>query len=751
MARSGVLRPWVVVVAAVLVASLLVLALTGLAEAASSSSSAPGAPGGPAVWTPADKDGFGTSKTTTSKVWYTLNNGEMTELYYPDLGTPSVRDLQFVVSDGQTFAERETEATNQQVQLTGDGRALEYRQVNTDKDGKYRITKTYVTDPDRSTVLVDVNFESLSGKPYQLYVLYDPSLNNGGMDDSATGQNGQLLASDGKAASALVAAPGFGQVSSGYLGKSDGWTDLKSDYKMDWNYRSASSGNVVQTARTSVNGLPDNQHLTLSLGFGGTSSGALGEAQGSLANGFQKAETDYRAGWHGYLDSLKAAPDSVGSSGSLEHTTYDVSAMTLAAHEDKTYTGAYIASPTMPWVWGTGLENPSGAYHLVWSRDLYQIATALLAAGDRAGAERALAYLFERQQKADGSFPQNSTVDGSPHWGNTQLDEVAFPIVLAWQLGRTDGTTYRNHVKKAADYIVANGPATPQERWENQGGWSPATIASEIAGLVCAADIAKANGDQAAADRYLRTADDWQKNVEKWTVTTNGPFSSKPYYLRITKDGRPNAGTTYNIGDSGPNGIDQRRVVDTSYLELVRLGVKAPNDLNIVTTLGVVDSTATLGYQKVGLKVDTPNGTFWHRFNFDGYGETRAGGPWDIIYPACQLTTCLQTQATIGRAWPIFAGERGEYELAAGQTGAAGRLASIAKAGNAGYMLPEQVWDDFPPSGQAGFTPGEGTFSATPLAWTHAQFVRLAWSIQDGRPVEQPRIVACRYTENCPD
>jgi glucoamylase len=702
------------------------------------------------VWTPADKDGFGTSKTTTSKVWYTLNNGELTEVYYPDLGTPSVRDLQFVVSDGATFAERETDATTQSVQLV-DGRALEYRQINTDKDGKYRITKTYVTDPARSTVLVDVTFESLDGKPYQLYALYDPSLSNGGDDDTASSQNGQLLASDGKVASALVAGPQFDQTSSGYKGKSDGWVDLQRNYKMDWTFGSASKpGNVVQTARTTLTGLSGSQHMTLSLGFGGTTSEALSTAQATLASGFPAVAANYQTGWHDYLGSLKAAPASVGAS--LEHTTYDVSAMTLAAHEDKTYRGAYVASPTMPWVWGTGLENPSGAYHLVWSRDLYQIATALLAAGDQAGAERALTYLFETQQKADGSFPQNSTVDGTPHWGNTQLDEVAFPIVLAWQLGQTDPSifgTYEAEVEDAADYIVANGPSTPQERWENQGGYSPATIASEIAGLVCAADIAKANGDQAAADRYLRIADNWQKSVEKWTVTTNGPLSSKPYYLRITKDGRPNAGTTYNIGDSGPNGIDQRRVVDTSYLELVRLGVKAPDDPNIVTTLGVVDSTATLGYQKVGLKVDTPNGTFWHRFNFDGYGETRTGGPWDIGYPACELTTCLQTQATIGRAWPIFAGERGEYELAAGRAGAAGRLASIAKAGNEGYMLPEQVWDDFPPSGQPGFTPGEGTFSATPLAWTHAQFVRLAWSIQDGRPVEQPEIVACRYTGNC--
>jgi glucoamylase len=334
-----------------------------------------------------------------------------------------------------------------------------------------------------------------------------------------------------------------------------------------------------------------------------------------------------------------------------------------------------------------------------------------------------------------------------------QLDEVAFPIVLAWQLGQMDQSIfseYKLDIQQAADYIVANGPATPQERWENQGGYSPATIAAEIAGLVCAADIAEANGDQASADRYLGTADNWQKNVEKWTVTNNGPLANHPYYLRITKDGKPNVGTTYNIGDSGPNGIDQRRVVDTSYLELVRLGVKPANDPNIVRTLDVVDSPTILDHQKVGLKVDTPNGTFWHRFNFDGYGETREGEPWDIGFTPCELTTCLETQKTIGRAWPIFAGERGEYELAAGRAGAAERLASIAATGNDGYMLPEQVWDENPPSGTAGFTPGEGTFSATPLAWTHAQFVRLAWSMDAGRPVERPDIVFDRYAGGAP-
>jgi len=410
----------------------------------------------------------------------------------------------------------------------------------------------------------------------------------------------------------------------------------------------------------------------------------------------------------------------------------------LAAHEDKSYRGGFVASPTMPWVWGTGLENPSGAYHLVWSRDLYQIATALLAEGDSAAAGRALSYLFDRQQKPDGSFPQNSTVDGTPHWTNIQLDEVADPIILAWMLHRTDATTYQ-HVKKAADYILANGPSTPQERWENQGGYSPATIAAEIAGLVCAADLARANKDTKSATTYLKTADAWQKAVKGWTVTTNGPLAPTPYFLRLTKDGHPNAGTVYNIGDSGPDGVDQRAVVDPSFLELVRLGVLPATDPDVVTTLPVVDA-------QLGVPGSSPQ--FWHRYNRDGYGEQPDGRPWDIGFPPAPLDSPWSSQATIGRIWPIFAGERGEYELAAGRSATA-RLAAMAATANDGYLLPEQVWDAFPPSGSDGFTPLTGTFSATPLAWSHAQFIRLAWSITAGTPVEQPSIVACRYIETC--
>jgi glucoamylase len=368
----------------------------------------------------------------------------------------------------------------------------------------------------------------------------------------------------------------------------------------------------------------------------------------------------------------------------------------------------------------------------VWSRDLYQIATALIAAGDRAGANRALDFLFGVQQKPDGSFPQNSRVDGTPVWGGLQLDEVSLPIVLAYQLGRTDADTW-SHVKRAADFLLSfqqdghTAPWTPQERWENQSGYSPATIAAEIAGLVCAARIADENGDAASAQRYLAVADAWQARVKDWTVTTTGPYSSGPYFLRLTKDGNPNAGTTYDIGDSGPSNVDQRRVVDPSFLDLVRLGVLRPDDPAVVNTLGVID--AQLG-------VPTANGFFWHRASFDGYGEKANGDQWDFGFPNDSLITH-------GRAWPLLNGERGEYEIAAGDV-EAGRN-QLASTAGPGYMLPEQVWDLQPPAGTDGFVPGRPTFSATPLAWTHAQFIRLAWDARAGAVLEQPAVVAQRY------
>src|SRR6478752_6967971 len=259
----------------------------GLLMAANAgAATAPGAPGDTALWTPGDKDGFGTATTHGSTVWHTLNGGELTEVYYPNLGTPAVRDLQFVITDGKSFADREREDMRHALTLV-DPRSLSYRQVNTDPGGRYRITKTYTTDPSRSTLLIKVHLESLKGGPLQAYVLYDPSLSGNGDDDSGSTSGAALVAQDAKAASALVASPAFTKTSNGYLGTSDGWTDLQ-DRAMDWSYTSAPDGNVVQTGRTELNGKRGSQDLTLSLGFADTAAAARSTADGALAGGFDR-------------------------------------------------------------------------------------------------------------------------------------------------------------------------------------------------------------------------------------------------------------------------------------------------------------------------------------------------------------------------------------------------------------------------------------------------------------------------------
>jgi glucoamylase len=684
------------------------------------------------VYTPADKVGFGTARAAASPVWFTLGGGRMTEVFYPDLSTPAVRDLQLVVTDGRSFAERAQDAVVRTELVRG--RGLTYRQVIAGHGWTGEIT--YVTDPGRASVLLDVDVRSGQGRPLAVYALYDPALSRDGGDDRAETVGRALVAEDAGAASALVAGSGFSETSNGYLGTSDGWTDLAADRRLDGHYRAAGPGNVVQTGRLRVDGL-GHRHETLALGFGPNRGQALGTAESSLRQGFSRLAGEYAGGWRAYLAALRGVPSSAATE--REQEVYTTSVMVLAASEDKHHPGAFIAAPALPWAFGfdRAIVPEFGPYALVWPRDLYHIATGLLAAGDRAAAGRALDFMLRHQQQPDGHLAQNTRVDGSPYWTSVQLDETAAPMLLAWLLGRTDKSTMDGLVR-AADFMVNftkdgnHAPWTEQERWENQSGYSPATIASEIAGLVCLADLLTRSGDSVAAQRYLATADSWAAKVEGWTATSTGPYSPRPYYLRLTKDGQPDRGTRYNLGDNNPGDTDQRAVVDPSFLELVRLGVRRADDPVIRTSLSVVDSQ---------LADRTPNGTFWHRFTSDGYGEQADGGPWNVNFP--------QPTRTFGRLWPIFAGERGEYDLLAGNPAAArDRLAAIAATAGEGFLLPEQVWDQRPPA-PATARPGTGTTSATPLIWTHAQYVRLAWSLSAGHPVERPDVVACRYAGPC--
>jgi glucoamylase len=679
---------------------------------------APGAPGQDAHWTSAAKQGFGTANSTASKVWFTLADGVLTEVYYPTLDMPNVQTLQLIIVTPEGKVETESEDTTHWMRKD-DARSLSFEQENRAKNDVYVIYKKYTTDPDRNTLLMDVSFRAWKqgSSAYDLYVYYDPSLNNSGMHDSAWTQNDAILAQDADKASALVANPPFALKINGYLGKSDGLTQLRNRTTVA-DYQRAPEGNVTQVAKVGRRRIPSGAWVTftLALGFGKDADEALQNARTSLARGYETTSREYEAGWHQYVATLPTVE-------SKYQRQVNIAAMVLKALEDKTHPGAFIASPSIPWGGGPNANEPTiSGYHAVWARDLYQVATALEAIGDHAAANRALDYLFNVQQKADGSFPQNTWVDGRPIGDGLQMDQIAFPSILAYQLSRTDRATWLKHIKPAADFIIHHGPVTGQDRWEEQPGYSPATIAAEIAGLVCAASIAKANGDNVSGSAYLKTADDWAGNVERWTATTTGKYGDGNYYLRISENENPNDGAKIEI-NSGGGVFDEREIVDAGFLELVRLGIKSAEDPLVVKSLAVVDKV---------IRLDTRVGAAWYRYNHDAYGERPDGGPYD-------------GRNGKGRLWALLTGERGEYELARGQSVLAGtRLRAMMSFANDGMMLPEQIWDREDVH-DSQFRWGLGTGSATPLAWSMAQFIRLAMNIKGGRNLETPRVVAARY------
>jgi len=571
----------------------------------------------------AAKNGFGTSTTLVSKVWFTLANGVMTEVFYPRVDLPNVQTLQFQVTIGSKV-EDESDNTLHRLELPNPN-SLTFRQINRAKTGAYTITKTYITDPRRSSVLIRVEFDTQTNA--QLHVLFDPPAN-----DKA----------------ALISTCG------------------------------------VPTLKQ--------RQCTLALGFADTSAQATATARASLARGFAAVEREYEAGWERYVATLPRI--------AKHQRQFNMAAMVLKGLEDKTYRGAVIASPSTPWN-----GSPSG-YHAIWARDLYHVATAFDALGDRAAANRVLDYLFRVQQKPDGSFPQNAWVDGRPIGNGLQMDQVGLPLVLASQLKRKDRESWLRHIKPAAEFIVKHGPRTDQDRWEERPGYSPATLAAEIAGLVSAAEIARVNGDHASAKKYVETANEWYGKIEQWTVTRAKGESG--YYLRITENSDPNDGAKMEINSSTLI-VDERKIIDPSFLELVRLGIKPANDKSIVESLKLIDQL---------IKVETPVGEAWYRYNHDAYGETPDGGNYD-------------GRNGVGRLWTLLTGERGEYEIAAGDIRSARkRLDTMAGFANEGLMIPEQVWE----------RSGSGTGSATPLAWSMAQFIRLAMNLEKGRNLETPNM-----------
>src|SRR3954468_23230565 len=607
-----------------LVAVVLLLAAAALAAPAQAAppTGATDGPGDVSHFDLARKDCVGTARNRGSKVWFTLADGVLSDAYFPTNDTTNNETLQSVVTDGSCFPDPQTRDMTYTVEAPDD-RSLSCRVTATAKSGRYRIVTDYVTDTEREAVVMRSRFTALKGKArdYRLYVRFDPTLNgnggggtgNGGPDSGGTATAGGhtlLLGSDPVTAtnatnrdyavpvhSALDADSGFLEVSNGFAGQaSDGLKQLDADRLLTNRYAAATNGNLVQTARVD---LPHDGNFELALGLADTRAGAISAARGSLNERFHDLTHAYDRGWHHYDDDLIAPRRPNGVSPGRWRALVDeyyLSANYVKAAEDKTFPGAVAASLTSPWGQAVSAGDPAntyfGSYREVFARDLYEAWTALFVAGDRATARSMTRFLFERQQLPDGSMPRNSLTNGkqAPDSFNTQLDECSYPLIMALAVGLTGRDYYTAHIRPAANFVATHGPNFGPERWEEQDGYSPSTISAEIAGLIAAAKIADLNGDRDSAAVWRGVADEFQRNLKTWTLTTNGTAGPTPYFIRLSKTGDPNAAIPYNVGNGGPD-LDQRRVIDAGFLAYARLVLLAPSDADLVHSLGVVDAT----------------------------------------------------------------------------------------------------------------------------------------------------------------
>jgi len=746
-------------------------------DALPSGASVPEGPSEQPNWTTGEKYGVGTvadhGESDPSRVWFTLTEGALTEVRFPRVDLMNFRTLDFLIvaRDGSEYTVR----THNETRRDDDADTVERQVVPTEDDAlcfEHRITETgdgqghewtlaveYAADPEHDAVVSDVAFDSANDTAYDVYVVGDVALANTGTRDrgmrlgeggrrhlaarGASAYTGQsdaplLVDEDGEGYSvavALTATERFEWATVGGAGSAE-LQEFFTTGERPAERERIDDGNVVLIGHL---GGGHSLRSELALGFArrADTAAALGEAAGALSQGYDDVRESYAAGWRAFLAD-KPLPESVGDDAALANQ-YRSALMCLLAVEDKTYRGASIASPSVPWGEAVNAEEQRGyGYNFVWSRDLYQVFTVFNAVGDVETATEQLSYIYEYQQDDSGFIPQNTYVNGITRWGGEQMDNISFPQVMAYHLHEagvelSDAPYSYENIRRSADYVARNGPQSAQERWEEEAGYSPSSIAAEIAGLACAGKLALTAGERGDALVWLALADAWTNDVEGLTATETGTerHEHTPYYVRVTRDGDPDAGHLRTLANGGPT-LDERDIIDAGFLELVRLGIKPPDDAVIRNSVREVDDT---------IRVDVADGAAFYRYNGDGYGERARvdkGAPWSV------------TNEGKGRLWPLLTGERAEYELRAGDGDAllqpAQSLKTMQGFANSGRMIAEQVWDrEYGTDYNWAF--GEGTGSATPLAWSMAQYVRLAHGIDAGEPVETPAFVRERYLE----
>jgi glucoamylase len=698
----------------------------------------PGAPGIAPRWTSSAKSAVGTALGRGSRVWFTMSHGILNEIYANRLDTACIRDFGLIVTAQDYFSEDKRDADHRGGMVEDGVPAI--RVISTARDGRYRITKTVLCDPEREVVLQEIAFEALIGAPsdYSVHAIIAPHLVNAGADNTAWYDDYKgrpMLFAEGRGTVLAIASsvPWLAR-SAGYVGVSDGWQTLSRGEGLRPEYQRAEKGNVAISG--TVDFATGNGRAVLAVGFGAQPEEAAFRALISLQQGVEPILKGFSAGWRNWQRSLSPLDEQSNRTGL---NRYRVSTSVLATHRDEA-SGAIIASLSIPWGFSKG-DDDLGGYHLVWPRDLVEIAGGLLAAGDGDHAKAVLEYLAAIQEP-DGHWVQNSWLDGRPYWNGVQMDETAFPILLydmLWRggiLSAEEALRFSAVVETAAGFIVRNGPTTQQDRWEEAGGYTPFTLAVEIAALLAAADAMDRIGKIPIAEYLREVADGWNEQIENWTYAVDTELSRKlgieGYYIRIGLfDSNAVSSSRGFIAIANRTDADRSLEADLllspDALALVRFGLRAADDPRIINTVTAIDAV---------LKRELPAGPYWYRYNDDGYGEHANGAPFN--------------GRGIGRLWPLLTAERAHYELALGRRAEAKRLLGTLEASaSPGGLLPEQIWDtdDIP---EHELFLGQPSGSAMPLAWAHAEHIKLLRSLRDGAVFDMPPQAKSRYIDNRP-
>ena len=703
---------------------------------------APGRPGDVPSWNFASKDGVGTAVgaggRAASRVWFTHRLGAFTEIFYPRADRPAVRGLGQIVTDGRGFYSDERHDADHEMGWLSEG-VPAFELFNTCRLGRYRIEKSILAHPRLDVVLQRTRFIPLAGRPgdYRLFTLLNPQVaDQGGHNTAWVGRHKgvpMLFAERAGNALALACSVPWSDASAGFIGRSDGLSDLQGHGRLVRAYERAEDGNVALIGEVDL--VASGGIFVQALGFGSSPAEAGHRARAGLLDDFDAVREEYAREWRDWQVSL--APPKLG--GPVGRDLFRASAAVLRSHEDKGFAGAVVASLSTPWGQARSDEKvgPVG-YHVVWPRDLVEVAGGLLAAGAKPDALRILRYL-RATQDGDGHWPQNQLVDGSKVWDSIQMGETALPVLLVDLLLREgvlapgDLAGYWPMVRAAVGYILRKGPSSQEDRWEDSRGFTPYTLSALISALLVAAEMADLRGEPGVGAYLGESADAWNDNIEFWTYVEGTELARRVgvrgYYLRIAPpddrgepekyDGR--IGLWYR--PKVERGQPPEAIVSPDALAYVRFGLRSADDPRILDTVKVIDAVN---------RVELPQGPCWHRYNHDGYGEKPDGSPFD-------------DRQGLGRAWPLLTGERAHYELAAGRPAEASRLLHAMESfANDGGMIPEQVWDaaDIPAKG---LFAGRPSGSSMPLAWAHAEYLKLRRSLADGRPFDRPPQVQQRY------